>query len=44
VGVPSAAAVTGSHFLAREAPQNFPVIRYTIITIKNGRQSKFIQI
>jgi len=43
VGVPSADAVTGSHFLAREAPQNFPVIRYAIFTIKNGRQSKFIK-
>jgi hypothetical protein len=44
VDAPSDAAVTGSHFLAHEAPQNFPVIRYTIFEIKNGKQKKFIKI
>jgi len=31
VGVPSADAVTGSHFLAREAPQNFPAVVWMVM-------------
>ena len=34
MGVPSADAVTGSHFLAREAPQSSPVIRHSILQLK----------
>lgn len=38
--VPSAAAVFGSHFLAHEAQQNFPVIRHRIIKNTNERQKR----
>jgi len=31
VGVPSADAVTGSHFLAHEAPQNFPAVVWMVM-------------
>jgi hypothetical protein len=40
VDVPSAAAVFGSHFLAHEAQQNFPVIRHRIIKTTNERQKR----
>jgi hypothetical protein len=36
VDVPSAAA-TGSHFLVHEAPQSFPVNRYTMLKIKKEK-------